>query len=128
LTGLAETLPRLVNLTMRVSEFKGTLVFLHEVVAGAADRSYGIQVAKLAGLPPSVVKRARKVLADLEASRPSGTLDSLPLFCYEPPEAPQAPSADGLREAVAALDPDRLSPREALEAIYVLKRLMEGKA
>ena len=75
LTGLAETLPRLVNLTMRVSEFKGTLVFLHEVVPGAADRSYGVQVAKLAGLPPSVVKRARQVLADLEASRPSGTLE-----------------------------------------------------
>ena len=72
LTQLAETLPRLVNLTMRVSEFKGSLVFLHEVVRGAADRSYGIQVAKLAGLPASVVKRARKVLADLEASRPSG--------------------------------------------------------
>ena len=75
LTGLAETLPRLVNLTMRVSEFKGTLVFLHEVIPGAADRSYGVQVAKLAGLPPSVVKRARQVLADLEASRPSGTLE-----------------------------------------------------
>ena len=71
LTGLAETLPRLVNLTMRVSEFKGSLVFLHEVVRGAADRSYGIQVAKLAGLPTSVVKRARKVLADLEASHPA---------------------------------------------------------
>ena len=70
LTQLAETLPRLVNLTMRVSEFKGSLVFLHEVVRGAADRSYGIQVAKLAGLPASVVKRARKVLADLEAVAP----------------------------------------------------------
>ena len=68
LTGLAETLPRLVNLTMRVSEFKGTLAFLHEVVPGAADRSYGIQVAKLAGLPASVVKRARQALASLEAS------------------------------------------------------------
>ena len=69
LTALADTLPRLVNLTMRVTEFKGTLAFLHEVVHGAADRSYGIQVAKLAGLPPSVVKRARQVLASLEASR-----------------------------------------------------------
>jgi DNA mismatch repair protein MutS len=113
LTGLAETLPRLVNLTMRVSEFKGTLVFLHEVVAGAADRSYGIQVAKLAGL---------------EASRPSGTLDSLPLFSYEPREPPQPPAPDEVRAAVVALDPDALSPREALEAIYALKRLMEAKA
>jgi DNA mismatch repair protein MutS len=123
LTGLAETLPRLVNLTMRVSEFKGSLVFLHEVVAGAADRSYGIQVAKLAGLPATVIKRARKVLADLEASRPSGTLDSLPLFSYEPP--PAAPVRDPLREAVAALDPDALSPREAHAALYALKRLTD---
>ena len=88
LTGLAQTLPRLVNLAMRVSEFKGGLVFLHEVVAGAADRSYGIQVAKLAGLPAPVIRRARKVLADLEASRPAGTIDALPLFSYEPPAAP----------------------------------------
>ena len=64
LTALSETLPRLVNLTMRVTEFKGALAFLHEVVHGAADRSYGIQVAKLAGLPSSVVKRARQVLAE----------------------------------------------------------------
>ncbi len=123
LTQLAETLPRLVNLTMRVSEFKGTLVFLHEVVAGAADRSYGIQVAKLAGLPPSVVKRARNVLADLEAARPSGTLDSLPLFAYEPP-APQ-PARDELREALDALDPDAMTPREAHAALYALKKLIE---
>ena len=125
LTGLAETLPRLVNLTMRVSEFKGTLAFLHEVVPGAADRSYGIQVAKLAGLPASVVKRARQALAGLEASRASGALDSLPLFSYEPPEPPPP---DELRAAVAALAPDAMSPREALEAIYALKRLMETKA
>ena len=127
LTQLAETLPRLVNLTMRVSEFKGTLVFLHEVFAGAADRSYGIQVAKLAGLPPSVVKRARKALADLEAARPSGTLDSLPLFSYESPP-PAAPARDELREAIAALDPDAMSPREAQAALYALKRLIEDKA
>ncbi len=126
LTQLAETLPRLTNLTMRVSEFKGSLVFLHEVVPGAADRSYGVQVARLAGLPASVVKRARKVLADLEAARPKGALDSLPLFSYEPHEPP-APARDELREAVAALDPDAMSPREALEALYALKRLAEGK-
>jgi DNA mismatch repair protein MutS len=127
LTGLAGTLPRLVNLTMRVSEFKGNLVFLHEMVPGAADRSYGIQVAKLAGLPASVVKRARRVLADLEASRPSGTLDSLPLFSFEPHDPPAPPARDELREAVAALDPDAMSPREALEAVYALKRLIESK-
>ena len=93
---------------------------------GAADRSYGIQVAKLAGLPASVVKRARKVLADLEASRPSGTLDSLPLFSYEPPQ-PRPAERDELREALAALDPDALSPREAHAALYALKRLIEEK-
>jgi DNA mismatch repair protein MutS len=124
LTGLAETLPRLVNLTMRVSEFKGTLAFLHEVVPGAADSSYGIQVAKLAGLPASVVKRARQALAGLEASRASGALDSLPLFSYEPRE-PSPP--DELRAAVAGLDPDAMSPLEALEAIYALKKGLLGK-
>ncbi len=123
LTRLAETLPRLVNLTMRISEFKGNLVLLHEVMAGAADRSYGIQVAKLAGLPASVLRRARKVLADLEASRPRGTLDSLPLFSFEPHE-PAPPVHDELREAVAALDPDEMSPRDAHAALYVLKRLL----
>jgi DNA mismatch repair protein MutS len=123
LTQLAETLPRLVNLTMRVSEFKGSLVFLHEVMAGAADRSYGIQVAKLAGLPASVVRRARKVLADLEASRPSTRLDSLPLFSYEPHEPASSPH-DPLHDAVAALDPDSMSPREAHAALYALKRLV----
>jgi DNA mismatch repair protein MutS len=126
LTGLAETLPRLVNLTMRVSEFKGTLAFLHEVIPGAADRSYGIQVAKLAGLPGLVVKRARQVLAGLEASRASGALDSLPLFSYEPHEPP-APAHDELREKLAALDPDAMSPREALEAVYAMKRLVAAK-
>jgi DNA mismatch repair protein MutS len=123
LTQLAEVLPRLSLLTMRVSEFKGSLVFLHEVVSGAADRSYGIQVAKLAGLPASVVKRARKVLADLEASRPSGTLDSLPLFSYDPVEA--EPKRDELREALQALDPDALTPRDAHAALYALKKLNE---
>ena len=128
LTGLAETLPRLVNLTMRVTEFKGTLAFLHEVVLGAADRSYGIQVAKLAGLPPSVVKRARQVLAGLEASRSSGSLDALPLFSYEPREPPSPPAPDEVRAALTALDPDALSPREALEALYKLKRLIDSGA
>ncbi|HEX3422412.1 MAG TPA: DNA mismatch repair protein MutS, partial [Sphingomicrobium sp.] len=113
LTALSETLPRLVNLTMRVTEFKGTLAFLHEVVHGAADRSYGIQVAKLAGLPSSVVKRARQVLASLEASRSSGSLDALPLFSYEPREPPAAPPPDELRTMLIALDPDALTPRDA---------------
>ena len=125
LTQLALTLPRLFNLTMRVSEWKGALVFLHEVVPGAADRSYGIQVAKLAGLPAAVIKRARAVLAELEATRHagaalSGELDALPLFSYEPPPPP---GPDPLREALAKLDPDALTPREAQATLYELKRL-----
>ena len=128
LTALSETLPRLVNLTMRVTEFKGTLAFLHEVVHGAADRSYGIQVAKLAGLPSSVVKRARQVLASLEATRSSSSLDALPLFSYEPREPPPAPPPDEMRAALMALDPDAMSPRDALEALYKLRRLIEDKA
>jgi DNA mismatch repair protein MutS len=126
LTALAETLTRVTNLAMRVSEFKGGLVFLHEVVAGAADRSYGIQVARLAGLPASVIRRARKVLADLEASRPGGAIDALPLFSYEPPLQP--PARDSLREALAALDPDALTPREAHDALYDLKRVAQDKS
>ncbi len=122
LTQLAEALSRVSLLTVRVGELKGGLIFLHEVVPGAADRSYGIQVAKLAGLPASVVKRARKVLSDLEASRPSGTLNSLPLFSYEPMEP--KPLRDPLRDALEALDADALSPREAHAALYELKRLL----
>ncbi len=126
LTQLALTLPRLFNLTMRVSEWKGGLVFLHEVVSGAADRSYGIQVAKLAGLPGAVIKRARTVLAELEATKHAGaalsSLDSLPLFSYDPPaSAPAAP--DPVREALETIDPDEMSPREAQAALYELKRL-----
>src|SRR5262249_4774640 len=83
LTQLAKTLPRLLNLTVRVTEWKDEPIFLHEVIRGAADRSYGIQVAKLAGLPVSVIKRARRILAMLEAGERRGVgrgLDDLPLF------------------------------------------------
>ena len=92
LTALSETLPQLVNLTMRVTEFKGTFAFLHEVVHGAADRSYGIQVAKLAGLPSSVVKRARQVLAGLEASRSAARSTAAPLFLRAGRAASGAPA------------------------------------
>ena len=75
-----------------------------------------------------MVKRARQVLAGLEASRSSGSLDALPLFSYEPREPPSPPAPDEVRAAVAALDPDALSPREALEALYKLKRLFDSGA
>ena len=113
---------------MRVREWQGDVVFLHEVVAGAADRSYGIQVAKLAGLPAAVIERAKLVLAELEAedrTSPARKLvDDLPLFAAAPrPTAP--PPRDAAAEAViaalAALNPDEMSPREALDALYALK-------
>ena len=136
LTQLTKKLPRLGNLTMRVTDWNGEVVFLHEVVAGAADRSYGIQVAKLAGLPPSAVERARKILAELEkGSRSSPVermLDDLPLFAgldLDPPApAPAAPTRDPLRDALDAVDPDELTPKQALEALYALKRAAKHQA
>jgi DNA mismatch repair protein MutS len=126
LTQLQKTLPRVKNLTMRVADHKGEVIFLHEVTAGAADRSYGVQVARLAGLPSGVVARAKTLLAALEAGErkrgPRTALEDLPLFAaMAPPPAPE-PQTDALREALAALDPDAMSPREALEALYSLKR------
>ena len=110
---------------VRAREWKGELVLLHEVAGGAADRSYGIAVAKLAGLPPSVVARARSVLAKLEAGRDAtggiaAGLDDLPLFAAaaEPDRGP-----DPLIAALDEIDPDRLTPREALDALYRLKRV-----
>ena len=126
LTALSTKLPRLFNATVRVKEWQGEVVFLHEVVPGAADRSYGIQVAKLAGLPASVIERAKLVLAKLEAedrASPRG-FDDLPLFAAapKPPAAPQVDDAVAqVVAALAAINPDELSPREALEALYRLK-------
>src|SRR5262249_31823243 len=105
------------------------VVFLHEVVPGAADRSYGIQVAKLAGLPAAVIERAKHVLAELEAedrTSPSHRLiDDLPLFsaAARPAPVPANAIADAVVTALAALHPAEMSPREALEALYALKLL-----
>jgi len=126
LTALAAKLPRLFNATVRVKEWQGEVVFLHEVVAGAADRSYGIQVAKLAGLPPAVIERAKVVLAKLESedrASPRG-FDDLPLFAAAPRPAappPRDTAVDTVIAALAALHPDEMSPRDALEALYALK-------
>jgi DNA mismatch repair protein MutS len=128
MTALAAKLKRLHNATMRVKEWHGDVVFLHEVVPGAADRSYGIQVAKLAGLPPTVIERAKLVLAQIEAedrtSPARKLIDDLPLFAAVRPAA-AAPQRDealtALVEALAALHPDEMSPRDALEALYALK-------
>jgi len=133
LTALAGRLSSVANVTMDVKEWHEDIVFLHRVKPGAADRSYGIQVAKLAGLPGPVVKRARQVLALLEADgrqpgRSGGALDELPLFAAARPATETAPAAapagpNPLEAAVDALKPDELSPKAALEALYRLKQL-----
>jgi DNA mismatch repair protein MutS len=125
LTALAERMPRIANATLKVTEWNNEVVFLHEVVPGAADRSYGLQVARLAGLPPAVVDRAKVILGELEKSdreRPKrAVIDDLPLFAAIPAKPVPAPAHDDLREALDALDPDQMSPREALDALYRLK-------
>ena len=128
LTALSARLPRMFNATVRVKEWQGDVVFLHEVLPGSADRSYGIQVAKLAGLPPAVITRAKSVLAKLEAQDRGQTAralaDDLPLFAVPSRAAAEdkPPSdADLLVEAVKALHPDEMSPREALDALYALR-------
>ncbi len=132
LTALATKLDRLSNVTVRVTDHDGDVVFLHEVVPGAADRSYGIQVAKLAGLPPAVVGRAKSILAELEKGERQAPVDrllgELPLFANLPVK--QAASVatkktDRLREALGSIQPDELTPRDALAALYRLKGLAE---
>ena len=112
---------------MAVREWEGDVVFLHEVAPGAADRSYGIQVARLAGLPENVLARARQVLAVLE-SRSSGhaapVLDDLPLFAAAP--APKKPEINPLDAMLDQLRPDELTPRQALDLVYELKKARDA--
>nr|WP_156462702.1 DNA mismatch repair protein MutS [Rhizobium sp. Leaf262] len=132
LTVLSEKLGRLSNATMKVREWEGDVIFLHEVGPGAADRSYGIQVARLAGLPASVVERARTVLTQLEdADRKnpaSKLIDDLPLFQVAVRrEESRSHGNSKVDEALKALNPDEMTPREALDALYALKKQL-GKA
>lgn len=126
MTALAGRLSGVENATVSVKEWEGQVVFLHEVRRGAADRSYGVQVARLAGLPDAVITRAREVLAALEqgeaGTSPKAVIDDLPLFSAARAPAPQpahSPALDKLNE----LNPDELTPREALEMLYALKAL-----
>ncbi len=126
LTRLAERLDALSLHHVRAREYKGELVLLHELATGPADRSYGLAVARLAGLPPPVVARAKAVLAKLEAGRAktgglAAGLDDLPLFAALPP----APERDPLRDMLERIDADQLSPKEALDLVYRLKRATE---
>ncbi len=125
LTSLSSTLERLTNHTMKVREWQGEVVFLHEVAAGAADRSYGIQVAKLAGLPEPVLERARQVLTHLEEQPTgvgSGVLEDLPLFTHRPAPEKRAQGPDPVLDMIDQLRPDDLTPREAIEFAYELKK------
>jgi len=133
LTSLSKTLPRLSNHTMKVREWQHEVVFLHEVATGTADRSYGIQVARLAGLPEPVLARARQVLTILEqrsaagqgsSGRLGGVLDDLPLFAHQPP--PKQASVNPLHEMIDAVRPDELTPREAIELVYELKKARDA--
>ncbi|NRP71914.1 DNA mismatch repair protein MutS [Ensifer psoraleae] len=132
LTVLSEKLGRLSNATMRVKEWDGDVIFLHEVGPGAADRSYGIQVARLAGLPASVVARAKDVLAKLEdADRKnpaSQLIDDLPLFqvAIRREESTRA-GPSKVEEALKALNPDDMTPRDALDALYSLKKQLGAR-
>ena len=125
LTRLAERLPALSLRHVRAREWKGELVLLHELAEGPADRSYGLAVARLAGMPPATVARAKSVLAKLEAGRQktgglAAGLDDLPLFAAA---AAAEPAPDPLRAEMEALDVDAMTPREALDALYRLKAL-----
>ncbi|HSG56620.1 MAG TPA: DNA mismatch repair protein MutS, partial [Paracoccaceae bacterium] len=127
MTALAAKLKGVENATVAVKEFDGDVIFLHEVRKGAADRSYGVQVAKLAGLPDAVVARARVVLEALEKGEREGgakqktLIDDLPLFAATPAPVPKPAKTSKLDALLAEIHPDELSPREALQLMYQLK-------
>lgn len=126
LTNLTAKLEGAENATVAVREWEGEVIFLHEVIKGAADRSYGVQVAKLAGLPAAVVERARVVLDALEKGEREGNaqkavIDDLPLFSAAPPPPTAQTTTNPALELLEDVHPDELSPREALDLIYKLK-------
>lgn len=129
LAQLAARLPGVANAHVRVREWEGDVVFLHEVRPGAADRSYGVQVARLAGLPPAVIDRARMVLSALEsgdrqgANKAAALIDDLPLFRAAPPPPPVA-RRSAVEDRLRDLHPDEMTPKAALEALYALKGLL----
>jgi len=131
MTALAGRLPGVRNATVSVREWQGEVVFLHEVRRGAADRSYGVQVARLAGLPASVIERARAVLEMLEKGEDGrrgarALIDELPLFAAAPPAPPPVPKPRPLAVEARLRDihPDALTPREALALVYELREML----
>ena len=120
LTALADEIPACSNAHLDATEHKGQLVFLHAVKPGPANKSYGLQVAALAGVPPIVIRRARRFLALLETQQ-TGEHPQTQL----PLSAPVEPEEDLLAEAVDDIDPDELTPRKALDALYALKKIRD---
>ena len=126
---------------MKVREWQGEIIFLHQVIDGAADRSYGVHVARLAGLPAAVISRAQALLAEMEAGG-HGVIDAgklaadLPLFEHDfsadtamvAQATAQAAAEDALRARLAAANPDLMAPREALDLVYELRELLAGEA
>jgi len=130
LTSLTTRLPALAPHCMRVKEWQSEVVFLHAVAPGAADRSYGIHVAKLAGLPAAVVARAEAVLQTLEQGEQAGALarlaDELPLFAAAVRQAAPPAAPAPVDEALSTINPDELTPKEALELVYRLRALLSS--
>ena len=127
MTALAGKLQGVENATVAVKEWQGEVIFLHEVLKGAADRSYGVQVARLAGLPQSVVDRAKTVLEALEkgdrdGAKKTALIDDLPLFRAAPPAT--KPKNSAAEDRLKSINPDELTPIEALKALYDLKSLL----
>jgi len=132
LTALADKLDGAANATVEVKEWRDEIVFLYRVVMGAADRSYGIHVAKLAGLPGPVLARANEVLSALERAdgrpKPSALAEDLPLFQAAKGRGTLEPyRATAIEQALAAISPDAMTPKEALEALYRLKALLASE-
>ena len=131
LTSLTAKLPKMSLHCMKIKEFNDEVVFLHEVINGAADRSYGIHVAKLAGLPPLVLERAEQVLNSLEHGSKqkhiAALADDLPLFAALKPKVETAPQAGKVEQALKNINPDDLTPKQALEELYTLRAMLENK-